>query len=130
MVAHLLPRWDNPSCRITWKFNLECAPWVYRKDSSPRLNDVLKNDWFKTIDYYRATNFTVDGDNELAFSRRLEPTTTSIPKVPIKNYDPIKRQTHVSKMVDHFWSRWQKEYLTPLRERRPKNPGKTSSKIS
>ena len=65
----------------------------------------------------------------MIFGRRLESTNIAL-DVQGEAGAPNKRQKHVAKMVDHFWSRWQKEYLTSLQERCPKNIGRNSGNVS
>ena len=44
--------------------------------------------------------------------------------------DPTRRLVHLNNVLDHFWKRWNGEYLLELRDSHHQNLRKTSDKIS
>ena len=69
--------------------------------------------------------------NHLVFGRRLE-TSSNASDVEISSCDDVnmnKRKRFIDTMLDHFWGRWRKEYVTSLRENQRYTSVKRSAKI-
>ena len=71
--------------------------------------------------------------NHLVFGRRLE-TSNDVNDIPLVGYADnnqlIKRKKIIDTMLNHFWQRWQKEYLTSLRESQKTPKKRNSAKIT
>lgn len=125
---------------ITWKFNLSRAPWW--GGHFERLIGVVKSSMYKAIggatltwaelsevlldvetQINRRPLSYVDDDVELPIltpSTFLYQRTNQLPEEEtwrIKDRDIRRRAKYLRTCKDKMWSRWQREYLTALRER-------------
>ena len=140
--------------RNEWRFNLERKPWwggfFQRLIGSVKrcLRKVLGNacltfDELSTVlieveSTLNSRPLTYDYDNpgkevltpaHLMFGRRL----TTLPKAPEEEEKEgelscRRRYRYVNERLRHFWKRWQREYLTDLRESHDSNSTKTVRK--
>ena len=68
--------------------------------------------------------------NHLTFGRRLETTSDGKPEIHIgKGVGLQKRKRFIDTLVDHFWNRWRKEYVTSLREYQRRTNVRHSEKV-
>ena len=125
---------------IGWKFNTEAAPWtggffermvksVKRCLKKVLLNARLHYEELLTIlkeiecivnnrpliYVYDDVNQDILTPNKLLFGRNLD---TVAPSNECSNQEPnlSKRAKYIESLLDHWWNRWQTEYLTELRE--------------
>ena len=131
--------------RIHWKFNLDCAPWqggIWERLVASVKRCIKKVVGTKKITYVelqtlvseielilnnRPIGVDYDDDHEdvltpnhLVFGRRLE-SVNDVGDVPVtnagaKNRKLVKRKRLLDTMLNHFWNRWRKEYVTSLRD--------------
>ena len=87
----------------------------------------------------RPFGFVFDNDleeiltpNHLLFERKLYTCNSSIQGNVEINLVLPKRVHHIQMLLNHFWSRWRNEYVTPLREydKKYKQTNKTKSSIN
>ena len=132
------------SRRITWRFNLERAPWeggifermvgtVKRCLRKVLGNAKLSFDELSTL--LTEIECTVNSrpltyqyndleealtPSHLIFGRRLSPLSENINcDIDIEDENPnqlTKRFLYLSRKLQHFWQRWRREYLVDLRE--------------
>ena len=132
--------------RIEWKFNLELSPWqgghferlignVKRCLRKVLGNSKLSFDELSTVltevectlnsrpltYYYSDLEEEVLTPSHLLVGRRLTPLSTGF--VNYSTFDDKDQQFNISKrflyltrILNHFWSRWRREYLVDLRE--------------
>ena len=142
---------------INWKFTLECAPWfggMWERLVASVKRCLKKVIGVKVISYTELqtllfqvesilNNRPIDADydddceevltpNHLVFGRRLE-TMNHGDEVEFDANDtstPIRRKRLLDTMLNHFWQRWRKEYLTSLRQyQRQTNINKGSQQV-
>ena len=132
------------SKRIEWKFNLERAAWYggffermigtmkrcLRKVTG---NAKLTADEFTTVlseveCTLNSRPLTCQYDEietvltpfHLIFGRRLSPLSEDIGSLTVDNLDKQEkisnRFLHLTNILNHFWQRWRREYLTDLRD--------------
>ena len=145
--------------RITWKFNLDCAPWfggVWERLVASVKRCIKKVVGSKKLTYVELQTLTsevelilnnrpigadYDDDqeevltpNHLVFGRRLE-SVNDIGEVEVtdagaSNKKFIKRKKLIESMLSHFWDTWRKEYLTSLRESQRVSRKRHAAKIA
>ena len=110
-----------------------------------------ENSWCESYHIYRITDFSgielllnnrplcavceddyedVLTPNHLTFGRRLETTSDGKPEIHIgKGVGLQERKRFIDTLVDHFWNRWRKEYVTSLREYQRRTNVRHSEKV-
>ena len=139
------------SRRITWRFNLERAPWqggifermigtvkkcLRKVLGNARLSydelNTLLTEIECTVNSRPLTYQYNDPDevltpSHLIHGRRLSPLSDSFhldSDTDLDNSDILsKRFRYLSRKLQHFWGRWRKEYLVDLRESHRMNKG-------
>lgn len=126
---------------IVWKFNLEASPWqggffermvrsvkrclkkilLNARATFFELNTLLKeiemviNNRPLTYTYQDFTDVPLT-PNHLIYGRVLNETSSLKDTIVNEEIDVDKRKKYVRTLIEHFWSRWLKEYLSELRE--------------
>ena len=124
---------------IQWKFNTEAAPWKggfferMVKSTKRCLKKVLINTrltYEELLTFIKEVENTVNNrplvymyddvhqevltPNKLLFGRNLD-TSASVDEVIVEK-DLSKRAKYVTILLEQWWRRWSKDYLTELRE--------------
>ena len=144
---------------IKWKFNVESAPWwggmwerlvasvkkcIKIVVGIRRINYIELQTLILEIEVIlnnRPIGVDYDDDqedvltpNHLIFGRKLlsqnDNHEINEHHDSSSNEDLIKRKKMLSIILDHFWQRWRKEYLTSLREMQQKDSNNKSTKIN
>ena len=144
---------------IKWKFNVESAPWwggmwerlvASVKKCIKIVVDIRRINYIElqtlileieVILNNRPIGVDYDDDqedvltpNHLIFGRKLlsqnDNHEINEHHDSGSNEDLIKRKKMLSIILDHFWQRWRKEYLTSLREMQQKDSNNKSTKIN
>ena len=139
------------SRRITWRFNLERAPWqggifermigavkkCLRKvlgnarlsydELNALLTEIECTGNSRPLTYQYNEPGEVLTPSHLIHGRRLSPLTDSFhldSDTDLDNFDILsKRFRYLSRKLQHFWGRWRREYLVDLRESHRMNKG-------
>ena len=143
------------SIRIKWRFNVEGAPWWRGfferlvKSVKRCLKKVVRNARLtyeelltvlieiegvlnsRPLTYVYVDDLQPLTPSQLIIGRRLltNPNSVITETEQIQNKRVItKREKHLKQVLNHFWNRWRREYVTELREhhRRKKKKGKTA----
>ena len=131
------------SIRIKWRFNVEGAPWwggffeQLVKSVKRCLKKVVRNARLTYEELLtvlieiegvlnsRPLTYVYDDDlqpltpSQLVIGRRLltNPNSVITETEQIQDRRVItKREKHLQKILNHFWNRWRREYVTELRE--------------
>ena len=143
---------------IKWKFNVESAQWwggmwerlVASVKKSIKIVVGIRRITFIELQTLvleielvlnnRPIGVDYDDDqedvltpNHLIFGKKLLPQNDiqqDRNDCSANNNDMNKRKRMLSTILDHFWERWRKEYLTSLRETQPKDRNNKSTTIS
>ena len=143
--------------RITWRFNLEKAPWwggfyermvkgvkrCLRKTlGNARLsyNELLTviTEVESTLNVRPLTYVYEEGDPEealtpahLMFGRRLTalPPSSSVQEGDDSPESLNKRMRYLNRKLEHFWKKWKREYLAELREHHKRNVRKDGTVV-
>ena len=140
---------------ISWKFNLDCAPWfggIWERLVACVKGCIKKIVGVKITTYIELQTLVCEIElllnnrplcavyeddyedvltpNHLTFGRRLETTSDGKPEIHIgKGVGLQKRKRFIDTLVDHFWNRWRKEYVTSLREYQRRTNVRHSEKV-
>ena len=139
---------------ITWKFNVDGAPWF--GGLFERLVSCVKRCLKKMIGVRRITyvelqtlicmielilnNRPIGQDyeddqediltpNHLIYGRRLETSNAATTVDTLDEIEFSRRRRLIDTMLGHFWNRWRREYVTSLREHQRSVSKACSTKI-
>ena len=142
---------------IEWKFNLDCAPWqggLWERLVGCVKRCMKKVIGIRTLTYIELQTIVAEIElilnnrpigaefendqqniitpNHLIIGRSLE-SSSDIDNLEIhapldRNTDMLKRKRYIEQVLNHFWGRWRREYLSNLRESQQQNSRQRSTK--